>query len=488
MKAKKSLSTCLAIAALFYAGAALFQPATAAAPKPRLAVYVTGDKTENEKKALANEILNALVRSGQYTPAVRINDFLAAIAQEQKKQRVSDAQFRDIAQQHGIEYICVGDITDVFNTSYLSLRVVNAATGESEAVSSVYSDLKRFEDFAGVHDKVVGAMFTVASVAAPKKAAAAPESASEKETPAPAVDASYYYKQGYANSQSKDHDGAIANYTEALKLDPKLVYALIARGSAYYSKGDYQSAVEDYSRSIELEPNDAGVFNNRGNAYRKMGNYDMARADYEAALRIDPNNAEAKESLDLIQLDKSGEEKRTPFTRKYGLRYGVTGGLYIMELDLHKESDYYGWGLSGGAALTYQFNDWLAVVSEFNGIYRDMHGYDKYADKIEELIVSVPVMVRVNTPWWPSFGAYAEAGIQAEVPYESKIRVSQGGYTERSNITNRNNDIQIVTGGGFFFNLGVTWYIGTRGVISLNDFAGSDGFLYQAGGVLSLIY
>ncbi|MDR2591698.1 MAG: tetratricopeptide repeat protein [Chitinispirillales bacterium] len=514
MKMSKSLSTYLVVA-LFYACAALLTPVFAAAQKPHIAVYVTGDKTENEKKALANEILNTLVKSGKYAPAVRINDFLAAIAVEQKKQRVSDAQFRDIAQQHGIEYICVTDITDLFNTSYLSLRIVNAATGESEVISSIYSDLKRFEDFTSVHDKVVGAMFTIAN--AKKPATPEPEQVpaialdEEGGAPASGTDASYYYKQGHAFSQSNDHDGAIANYTEALKLDPRLVYALIARGSAYYSKGDYQSAVEDYSRSIELEPNDAGVFNNRGNAYRQMGNYDMARADYQAALRIDPNNAEARQSLELISLDKSGEEQSGQYTReKYGMHYGVTGGLHLDWLEFAGDHDYngyptiynryggydyWGYGVSGGIALSYQINDWLAYVAELNGTYRELWGGDKYFDgKFKELIVSVPVLARVNTTQWQNFGLYAESGIQIEIPYESKHRYDHDyyygyGYDRSYHSTeNRNNDLQIVIGGGLYAHLGITWYLGVRGTVSLVNFAGGEGRLFQSQAVLSMMY
>jgi len=501
---RKTLSVCLA--ALLCA--AFLAPA-AAKSVPRLAVYVTGDKAENEKKIVAAEIMNSLVKGKRYSAAARSNDFIAALAQEQKKQRVSDAQLREIAAQYGVEHICLADITGVFNTFYISLRIVDAATGEVDAVSSAYGELQRMEDVAKVCGDIVGAMFAVkpADAAAEKSLPAdAPNAGNDAVASAPTAgsgDASYYYNQGYANSQSMDHDGAIANYTEALKIDPKLVYALIARGAAYYAKGDYQSAVEDYSRTLELEPNDAGVFNNRGNAYRKMGNYDMARADYEAALRIDPNNTEAKEALELIELDKSGAEKQEPSSRRYGLHYGVTGGLYFNWLtdqyDRALGDDMFdGWGFSGGLALSYQHNDWMAVVAEINGSYREMRSYVDYYNsdidniKIKDLCLSVPLMIRVNTPWWQSFGLYAESGIQIEIPWESTMRIRYRSASEDyvDIADQRTNDIQFVVGGGLFFKLGVTWYLGGRLVPSLlNNFVGNNtGRIIQAGGVLSLIY
>jgi len=506
MKLKKTLSACLA--ALFCA--ALLTPVFAAAPKPRIAVYVTGDKTENEKKTLANEILNTLVKSGHYSPAVRINDFLAALAAEQKKQRVSDAQFRDIAQQHGIDYIGIADITDLFNTSYLSLRIVNAATGESEIISSVYSDLKRFEDFTSVHDKVVGAMFTISQA---KKPAPEPEQSpvsEEENASAPASssgDASYYYKQGHSFSQSNDHDGAIANYTEALRLDPNLVYALIARGAAYYSKGDYQSAVADYSKTIELEPNDAGVFNSRGNAYRKMGNYDMAAADYEAALRIDPNNAEARENLELIKLDKpgasagDGEKKQSKYMdkstyknmysalRQDGVRFGSTFALLGQGLDVERMS-FSGVSVSFGGVMTVPFRQLGPVATEFetefNYTYRTLSYDGRATVDIKESSVGIPFLFRAKTLQWERYGGYAESGFQVEFPYGTRI-VSSGKTTIA---TDRKNEFQFVFGAGGFFQLNaVTCYLGFRTAPSLGDFAGSVASgLSQNGVALSVLF
>ena len=84
------------------------------------------------------------------------------------------------------------------------------------------------------------------------------------------------YNQGSTQLNLKDYDRAIANFDEALKLDPKYVVALNARGLAYEGKGQHDRAIADYDRAIELDPKYAAGFVNRGNAYRSKGRDDQA--------------------------------------------------------------------------------------------------------------------------------------------------------------------------------------------------------------------
>ena len=60
------------------------------------------------------------------------------------------------------------------------------------------------------------------------------------------------------------------------------------RGVAYYKKGDYDRAIADYNEALRLDPKDASAYNNRGSAYAGEGDHDRAIADYNEALRLDP--------------------------------------------------------------------------------------------------------------------------------------------------------------------------------------------------------
>jgi tetratricopeptide (TPR) repeat protein len=83
-----------------------------------------------------------------------------------------------------------------------------------------------------------------------------------------------------------DYDKAIADYTEAIRLDPKLKEAYEKRAALYKEhKGDYGKAIADYTEVIRLDPDDMKYFN-RAEAYEHKGDHDKAIADYTEAIRL----------------------------------------------------------------------------------------------------------------------------------------------------------------------------------------------------------
>ena len=56
----------------------------------------------------------------------------------------------------------------------------------------------------------------------------------------------------------------------------------------YGDKGDYDRAIADYDEAIRLDPRYAVAYYNRGVAYCDKGDYDRAIADYNEAIRLDP--------------------------------------------------------------------------------------------------------------------------------------------------------------------------------------------------------
>ena len=65
------------------------------------------------------------------------------------------------------------------------------------------------------------------------------------------------------------------------------------RGIAYATKGDLDRAIADFNEAIRLDPKDAIVYRNRGKAYDAKGDHDRAIADLDQAIRIDPKFADA---------------------------------------------------------------------------------------------------------------------------------------------------------------------------------------------------
>jgi tetratricopeptide (TPR) repeat protein len=63
---------------------------------------------------------------------------------------------------------------------------------------------------------------------------------------------SAYFYRGNGYKDKKDLDQAIADCSQAIKLDPNSTIAYINRGVAFEIKGDYDLAIVDFSQVIEL--------------------------------------------------------------------------------------------------------------------------------------------------------------------------------------------------------------------------------------------
>ena len=90
-----------------------------------------------------------------------------------------------------------------------------------------------------------------------------------------------------------EHDRAIADCDQAIRLDPKFALGYHNRGVAWHDKGDLDRAIADYSRAIELDLKSTLSYNMRGVAWSSKGDDDRAIADFGAAIRLDPKNARA---------------------------------------------------------------------------------------------------------------------------------------------------------------------------------------------------
>jgi lipoprotein NlpI len=104
-----------------------------------------------------------------------------------------------------------------------------------------------------------------------------------------------YYNRGIAYAKIKDYDHAIADYNQAIRLNPKPeIYN--NRGLTYAWKGEDDRAMADYNQAIQLDPKNAVAYSNRGLIYALRGEYDRAIHDYTHVIQLDPKSADAYEN------------------------------------------------------------------------------------------------------------------------------------------------------------------------------------------------
>ncbi|MFN8469044.1 MAG: tetratricopeptide repeat protein [Caldilineaceae bacterium] len=107
------------------------------------------------------------------------------------------------------------------------------------------------------------------------------------------------YQLGFASQGEKvvyasgaEFEQAIADFDQALALQPTFYEATYNRGLARLSSCDNQHAVEDFQLAIQLDPGQPAALNSLGNAYVRLSLFDKATDAYSGAIALSPGAAE----------------------------------------------------------------------------------------------------------------------------------------------------------------------------------------------------
>jgi len=124
------------------------------------------------------------------------------------------------------------------------------------------------------------------------------------------ADASGYVGRGAAYLAKDDLHRAIADFGEALRLSPGQAFAHLQRGIAYHRVGESDRALEDYGEAIKLTPKDPTPYVNRGILYyTKKGQYEAAINDFDRALQLNPKEVNALINRGVTYRQRSETDK-----------------------------------------------------------------------------------------------------------------------------------------------------------------------------------
>src|SRR5258708_24740674 len=118
-----------------------------------------------------------------------------------------------------------------------------------------------------------------------------------------------YVSRGAVFEKKGDSDRAIADFSEAIRINPRSADAFFIRANAYSRAGDFDRASADYNETIRIDPNHAKSYDGRGFAYYRKGEYDRTIADENEALRLDPKYANAYNNRGIAYGQKGDDDR-----------------------------------------------------------------------------------------------------------------------------------------------------------------------------------
>jgi tetratricopeptide (TPR) repeat protein len=104
--------------------------------------------------------------------------------------------------------------------------------------------------------------------------------------PSNAVKVAIYVNRAGARSNLGDHQGALNDANQAIQLDPKNVFAYMNRANARGNLGDHQGALNDANQAIQLDPKNVFAYLLRAQAYTFLGNFQEALIDSNQAIQL----------------------------------------------------------------------------------------------------------------------------------------------------------------------------------------------------------
>ena len=125
--------------------------------------------------------------------------------------------------------------------------------------------------------------------------ASAPTTAIPQTTKTPQT-ADDYFKLGWAKMHQSDWHGAVADFDQAIKLDPAKVEAYQERGASKLMLGDRIGGMADYDQAAKIDPKNTGTLLKLGDALQ-MKDPKTAIAYYNQVIALDPKNEEAYKSI-----------------------------------------------------------------------------------------------------------------------------------------------------------------------------------------------
>jgi tetratricopeptide (TPR) repeat protein len=160
-----------------------------------------------------------------------------------------------------------------------------------------------------------------------------------------------YTNRGNTHYVLAQYDEALADYNRALDLKPGIAETYYDRAVTQRALQAYQAALSDFTRALELNARYTQAYNGRGDTYYDMGEYSTALADYTRALALDSQDSEIFNSRGVT------------YARLGELEAALPDFNSAVQLDSKNDKAYYNRG-----TIYFALGDYQAALADFNRV------------------------------------------------------------------------------------------------------------------------
>jgi len=196
---------------------------------------------------------------------------------------------------------------------------------------------RRMPDGAGVPGGAIGLSATASETSGRE----IPDLARELALAPPSSNANFHRELGIAFYRSGDFPQAIANFDEAIRLDPGDARAYNIRGNVWDDKGEFERALADYDSAIHIDPNNPAAFHDRAILWQRQGALDKALVDLDRAIRFSFADANMYCDRGLVWYEKGRHDRAiADFNQAIRLDPDSAAACISRGLIWHRSSDF----------------------------------------------------------------------------------------------------------------------------------------------------
>lgn len=231
-----------------------------------------------------------------------------------------------------------------------------------------------------------------------------------------------YRRRGGAYLDKGDLDRAIADYDQAIVLDPAHADAYNGRGRAYWTKGDKDKALPDYERAIQINPRHAAAYNNRGLVRAAKGEASRAVDDYDEAIRIEPRHRFAHNNRGNVYAAK-GDHDRAIADFSEAIRITPANG------DIFNNRGRSFWSKGDKDRAIADFNEAIRLNPNHASAYNNRGLVHAATGEMSQAIADYDTAIRINPRHLSAYGnrgfVYASKGqtARAIADFDEAIRI-----------------------------------------------------------------